>query len=358
MNRRIGILTSGGDCPGLNSAIRAVAKAAYNLMDVEIIGINDGFKGLINGDYRTMKPQDFSGILTRGGTILGTARTPYKKMREIEEDKIDKVKSMIQTYEKLKLDCLVTLGGNGTHKNTNLLRQEGLNVIALPKTIDNDIWGTDITFGFHSALDIATDVVDRIHTTADSHDRVMLIELMGHKAGWLTLYAGVAGGADVILIPEIPYTIENITKAIKKRNSKGKNFSILAVAEGALTVEEANMAKKDFKKVRKEMMYPSVSYRIADQITRELGFETRVTIPGHQQRGGSPVPYDRVLATNFGAYAAKLINEKKYGYTVAMVNNKIVAIPLEEVAGKLKLVSKDNALIEVAKSLETSFGEE
>lgn len=356
VKRRIGILTSGGDCPGLNAAIRGVAKASYGMFDCEIVGIHDGFKGLIDNDHRLMLPRDFSGILTRGGTILGTHRTPYKKMRVIEADGVDKVKNMVETYEKLELDCLVTLGGNGTHKNANLLREEGLNVIGLPKTIDNDIWGTDVTFGFHSAVDIATEVVDRIHTTADSHDRVMLVELMGHKAGWLTLYAGIAGGADVILIPEIPYDPEKVFDALEKRHKEGKGFSIIAVAEGALTEEEAAMKKKQFKAARSEMSHPTVSYRLAERISREMGLETRVTIPGHQQRGGSPSPYDRVLATTMGAFAARLIADKNYGKTVSFRNNAVVATPLEEVAGKLKTVSPDHDLIGISKLVGLSFG--
>jgi 6-phosphofructokinase 1 len=357
MRKRIGILTSGGDCPGLNAAIRGVARASYGMFDCDIIGIREGFKGLIFEDYQLMHPKDFSGLLTRGGTILGTARTPFKKMRVIEENNVDKVKNMIKTYEKLKLDCLVVLGGNGTHKNANLLREEGVNVIALPKTIDNDIWGTDLTFGFHSAVDIATEVIDRIHTTADSHDRVMLVELMGHKAGWLTLYAGLAGGADVILIPEIPYSEDKVIDALDKRHASGKNFSILAIAEGALNVKEAELSKKEFKKSRLKMHYPTVSYRLAEQISKQLGLETRVTIPGHQQRGGSPSPYDRLLATKLGAYAAELIAVKDYGKTVSIVNNDIVATPLEEVAGKLKLVDVNDQIITTGKLVGVSFGD-
>ncbi len=357
MKKRIGILTSGGDCPGLNAAIRGVAKASYELFDCDFIGIQDGYYGLIHGNYKEMSPKDFSGILTRGGTILGTRRTPFKQMRKIDADGIDKVKNMVENYKKLKLDCLVTLGGNGTHKNANLLREEGLNVIGLPKTIDNDIYGTDITFGFHSAVDIATEVIDRIHTTADSHDRVMLIELMGHKAGWLTLYAGIAGGADVVLIPEIPYSEEAVFKALEDRHSKGKDFSIIAVAEGALSKEEAEMSKKEFKNYRDEMHYQTVSYRLADQITQKLGLETRVTIPGHQQRGGSPSPYDRVLATKLGAYAAQLIKEERYGNTVSIVNNRLQATPLEYMAAKLKVVQRDDDLVKTGESVGLTFGE-
>lgn len=284
--KKIGILTSGGDCPGLNAAIRGVAKASYELFECEFVGLHNGYKGLIDGDYRELTAKDFSGILTLGGTMLGTQRTPFKHMRKIESDGVDKVANMVNNYEKLGLDCLVTLGGNGTHKNANLLREEGLNVIGLPKTIDNDIYGTDFSFGFHSAVDIATEVIGRIHTTASSHARVMIIELMGNKAGWLTLYAGLAGGADIILIPEIPYALDKIYEALEKRHQKGKNFSIIVVAEGAMSQEEALMDKKVFEEHRSSMPYQTVSYRLADQIHKDLGFDTRVTVPGHQQRGG------------------------------------------------------------------------
>lgn len=358
MKKRIGLLTSGGDCPGLNATIRGVAKAAYGMMDCEIVGILDGFRGLIEGRAKEVTPKRFSGILTRGGTIFGTARTPFKMMRVLEEDGVDKVKAMVENYHKLGLDCLVTLGGNGTHKNANLLREEGLNVIALPKTIDNDIWGTDITFGFQSAVDIATEVIDRIHTTADSHDRVMVVELMGNKAGWLTLHAGVAGGADVILIPEIPYSMEAVVNALKKRRENGKNFSIIAVAEGAKTLIENEMKKKEFRKYRQEWGYASVAYYIADEINRQTDFETRVTVPGHQQRGGSPAPYDRILATKLGAYAAKLISEGQYGLTVSVKDNDIIATPLVEVAGKTKTVEPSDILVKTAKAVGISFGEE
>lgn len=357
MKRRIGILTSGGDCPGLNAAIRGVAKSAYGLFDCELIGIEDGYQGLIDGKSKVMSPKDFSGILTRGGTILGTHRTPFKKMTKIEEDGVDKVANMIKNYEEMELEALVCIGGNGTHKNANLLREKGLNVIGLPKTIDNDIYGTDVTFGFHSAVDIATEVIDRIHTTADSHDRVMLIELMGHKAGWLTLFAGIAGGADVILIPEIPYSEEKIYEALRERREKGKNFSIIAVAEGALSQKEAKMSKKEFKEYREYMHYQTVSYRLAEQIGNELGCETRVTIPGHQQRGGSPSPYDRVLATQLGAYAAHLLAGRQYGTTVSIVNNKLIATPLQDMAAKLKLVKRDNELIKTGELVGLTFGD-
>jgi ATP-dependent phosphofructokinase / diphosphate-dependent phosphofructokinase len=356
MKRRIGILTSGGDCPGLNAAIRGVAKAAYELFDTEIIGFADGYKGLIEGEYRTMEKHEFSGILTVGGTILGTSRQPYKLMRVVSDDNVDKVAEMKKNYNKLKLDCLVTLGGNGTHKTAQLLSSEGLNVVGLPKTIDNDIFGTEVTFGFHTAVDIATDVVDRIHTTATSHGRVMVIELMGNKAGWLTLYAGVAGGADIIILPEIPYSIEKVCQAVEKRRKQGKDFSIVTIAEGALSTEEAALPKKELKLALEARTVP-VSYRVAAELQKATGAETRVVVPGHIQRGGSPSAYDRVLATKFGAFAAELIKNEQYGTTVAVVGNHIEANKLVDIAGKAKLVPADHELVKVAKNIGIKFGD-
>jgi len=358
MTKRVGILTSGGDCPGLNATIRGVAKALYERFgaNAEIVGVRDGYHGLITGDWHDMKQSDFSGILTQGGTILGTKRTPFKMMQVIEEDNVDKVSEMKKTYKKAKLDCLLCLGGNGTHKTANLLAQEGLNIIGLPKTIDNDIWGTEVTFGFHTAVDIATEVIDRIHTTASSHRRVMVIELMGNKAGWLTLYSGIAGGADIILIPELPYDIERVAQAIQKRNANGRTFSILAVAEGAYSVEEAQLKKKQRAVARAEAGMTTATGRIATQIEELTGFETRVCVPGHMQRGGSPSAYDRVLATEFGTYAAQLVEQEKYGVAVAMVNNVVVDHPLEEVAGKTKVVPVDCPMLQVARSMGVSLG--
>lgn len=356
---KIAMLTSGGDCQGLNATMRGVAKALYNCCgkDVEIYGILDGYKGLIEGRYKKLGDKDFSGILTRGGTILGTSRQPFKLMREIGEDGVDKVKAMKDTYKKLGIDCLVILGGNGTHKTANLLREEGLNVISLPKTIDNDLWGTDVTFGFQSAIDIATDVIDRIHSTATSHGRIFVVEIMGHKAGWLTLYAGVAGGADIILIPEIPYDINSIKAEIEKRTKMGKTFSILAVAEGAMSVEESKMNKKEFKKARAEMPHSSIAYRVAAEIEEATGHEVRVAVPGHIQRGGGPDSYDRVLCTRLGAYAAQLIMDRHYGFMVGMRNGDPVPVPLGEVAGKLNSVPLDNQVIKAARKIGISFGD-
>ena len=274
--KRIGILTSGGDCPGLNATIRGVAKACFQQFGtdkVEIVGISNGYYGLIHNLCRDMNPSDFSGILTQGGTILGTKRQPFKMMTVIGEDNVDKVKNMKETYKKQKLDCLLTLGGNGTHKTSYLLAQEGLNVIGLPKTIDNDIYGTDVTFGYQTAVDIATDAIDRLHTTAASHSRILVCEVMGNKAGWLTLSAGIAGGADIILIPEIPYDIEKVCEALLKRAANGKSFSIMAVAEGAFDVEEAKLKKKQRAQKRAEAGILTATSRIAAQVQASTGMD-------------------------------------------------------------------------------------
>ena len=351
MKRRIGILTSGGDCPGLNATIRGVAKACYERFgnDVEIIGIEDGYFGLMNNMCRVMNQSDFSGILTTGGTIFGTKRTPFKKMQIVEEDNVDKVKSMKDTYKKQKLDCLLTLG------TANLLSEEGLNVIGLPKTIDNDIWGTSVTFGFHTAVNTATDVIDRLHSTANSHGRILVCEIMGNKAGWLTLYSGVAGGADMIVIPEIPYDIEKLAEACEKR--KDKRFAIMAVAEGAFDINEAKMKKKERAALRAEQGITTATSRIAKQIEQMTGSEARVCVPGHMLRGGSPSAYDRVLATKFGVHAAKLISKEKYGYAVAMVKDNVTENPLSEVAGKTKFVPEDDQLVKTARDIGISFGD-
>lgn len=360
MKRRIGILTSGGDCPGLNAAIRGVAKACYEMLgteNVEIVGISDGYYGLIHNICKEMSPDDFSGILTRGGTILGTKRQPFKMMKVIGDDNVDKVKNMKKTYQDQKLDCLLTLGGNGTHKTSKLLADEGLNVIGLPKTIDNDIFGTDVTFGFHTAVDIATDALDRLHTTANSHSRILLCEIMGNKAGWLTLSAGIAGGADIILIPEIPYDIDKVCKSVQKRSESGKNFSIVAVAEGCFDKEEAKMKKKERTRLRQEAGITTATNRIAAQIQQKTGLEARVCVPGHMLRGGSPSAYDRVLATQFGVYAAELIREEHYGMSVAKVGGTITANKLDDIAGKTKFVSPDDQLVQTARNLGISFGD-
>ncbi len=356
MKRRIGLLTAGGDCPGLNAAIRGVAKAAYEMFDAEIVGIADGFGGLIRGEFQEMSQRDFSGILNRGGTILGASRTPFREMRVIGEDNVDKVKAMKDNYKWMKLDCLVTLGGNGTHKTARMLSDEGLNIIGLPKTIDNDIWGTDVTFGFHTACNTATEVIDRLHTTADSHGRVMVVELMGNKAGWLTLQAGISGGADVVLIPEIPYDIDRVVKAVEARKASRKNFSIIAVAEGAQTREEAAQKRKD--RQPSDNPYRTVAHKVAEAVQQQTGLEARAVVPGHIQRGGSPCPYDRLLSTVFGVHAAKLIAEGIYGVSVAMIDCScgVGHNALSDVGGKTKLVTEQHSLVRTARSIGIELG--
>ena len=355
----VGILTAGGDCPGINAAIRGVCRAASSRYNIKVIGIADGFRGLIKGDVKELKPEDLSGILTRGGTILGASRekpfsNPHRfRNSEIEQDKVAALK---ENYRKLGLDCLVLLGGNGTHTTGYQLALEGLNILGLPKTIDNDIVGTDRSFGFNSALAIATEAIDRLHSTAQSHSRVMVIELMGHKAGWLALYAGVAGGGDVILIPEIPYDIKSICSHLERRMETGKNFSIVVVAEGALSVKESKMDKKDRKKYRVETVVPSIAYRVAQEIENETGMETRATVLGHVQRGGIPSATDRLLATSLGTAAAELLARGEYGRMVALAGNDISSVDLSIPADKVKTVPTDHYMIDTALSVGTCLG--
>ncbi|MCL2175513.1 MAG: 6-phosphofructokinase [Treponema sp.] len=358
VTKRFGILTAGGDCPGLNAAIRGVCRAAHDRYGMEIIGIANGFRGLIYEDTKILQPEDFSGILTLGGTILGSSREKPFAHQHIDKDEVasDKVSAIMETYSKLKLDCLVVIGGNGTNTTGCKLAREGLNVIGLPKTIDNDIVGTDRTFGFHSALAIGTDAIDRLHSTAESHSRVIVIELMGHKAGWLTLYAGVAGGGDVILISEIPYDIQVIGRHLEKRAGSGKTFSVVVVAEGAMSVKEAEMDKKDRKKYRNENG-PSVAYRVAREISEETGMETRATVLGYMQRGGIPSASDRVLATSLGTAAVELLAKGNYGRMVALVGNDIDSVDLSVPEGKVKSVPADHYMIETARAVGTCIGD-
>ena len=357
---RIGMLTSGGDCQALNATMRAVYKSVRNNSKepVEFYGFEDGYKGLMYGNYHKLTSDDFVRILTVGGTILGTSRVQFKNIRKPDEKGNDKVELMKNTYERLALDGLVVLGGNGSLKTANLLSEEGLNVIGLPKTIDNDLWGTDMTFGFQSAVDIATRAIDEIHTTASSHGRVFIIEIMGHKTGWLPLNAGIAGGADIILLPEIPYSMDKIVEVIeKKRTDNTGRFMIIAVAEGAISIEDSKLSKKEYRKQLENYVFPSVSYKLAAEIEERTGREVRVTVPGHTQRGGAPDAYDRVFSSRLGSSAGKMIVDGEYGFMVAYKNREIVKVPLSEIAGKLKLVQPDSEIIQQAKMLGISFGD-
>jgi phosphofructokinase-like protein len=338
--QRIGILTAGGDCPGINAAIRGVGKTAIVKFGMQIIGISDGFTGMINKEYFELSEDDLSGILTLGGTILGTSREKPFKSDGKGKNEIRKPVLIKEHYEQMGLDCLVCIGGNGTLKTAYLLSQEGLNVIGIPKTIDNDVYGTDITFGFDSAVYIATEAIDRLHSTANSHKRIMVIELMGHNAGWLALYSGVAGGGDVILIPEIPYNERAIKDYLLQRANENKLYSIVVVAEGIKT------PAKD----------KSPGQYMARLINELTGLEARETVLGYLQRGGSPTPMDRILASRFGAAAANMIAERDFGKMVAQRNCEITSVPLSEVAGKTRLVDPEDTLVVKAKEMGTSFG--
>lgn len=355
--KRFGILTSGGDCPGLNAAIRGVARTAIEQYGMQVIGIEQGYRGLIEGKAHELTPSDLTGLLSRGGTILGTSREkPFKSQELNPVTGLNAVESIKKNYHEMGLDACVVLGGNGTNTTAALLKKEGLNIIGLPKTIDNDLPLTDVTFGFHTAVSVATESIDRLHSTAHSHNRVMVIEVMGHKAGWLGLYAGIAGGGDIILIPEIPYKISSIAEHVKKRVASGHPFSIVVVAEGALSEKEALLDKKVLKKKRSEMRY-SIAYRVAKEIEAATDVESRVTVLGYLQRGGTPVPYDRVLATQFGTKAAHMLAEGSFGQMVAMQEGQIIGVPLEDVAGKIKKVPLDHPLLISGREVGTCFGD-
>ena len=356
---RVGMLTSGGDCQALNATMRAIVKTlAYNTEGkLEVYGFLDGYQGLIRNHYTRLTQEDFAATLTHGGTILGTSRTAFKELDEPTSDGIQKVPAMVANYRKLKLDCLFMLGGNGSTKTANRLREEGLNVIALPKTIDNDTWGTDMTFGFTSAVEVATRCIDDIRTTATSHGRVFVIEIMGHKVGWIPLYAGIAGGADVILIPEIPYDIDKVVDAINEVHGDGERYSIIVVAEGARTKEEASLSKKAYKAKVAARVKPSVAYEIAEEIARRTDREVRVAVPGHTQRGGAPDAQDRIFATQCGVEAAMGCLEGKFGFMVSQKKGKMCRVPLEDVAGKLKYIDPDGEVVREARALGISFGD-
>jgi phosphofructokinase-like protein len=343
---RIGILTAGGDCPGLNAAIRSVGKTAILQYGMEVYGISSGFLGLIDKEYFQLTENDLSGILTLGGTILGTSREKPFKSEKYTAYIRSKPEIIKENYESMGLDCLICIGGNGTMKTAYKLSQEGLNVIGVPKTIDNDVWGTDVSFGFDSALSIATEAIDRIHTTANSHKRIMVIEVMGHHAGWLALYSGLSGGGDIILIPEVPYREDVICEYLTKRSELGKPYSIVVIAEGIAAPPETEGGG-----------HVSAARYIAGRIQALSGFETRETILGYIQRGGSPSAMDRIIATRLGSYAAELAALRQFGSMVAIRNDGVITVPLKEVAGKLKTVPQDHPLLKRARSIGTCFGD-
>ena len=376
MSKQIGILTAGGDSPGLNAAIRGVGKAALNEYDMQVIGFRDGFRGLVDNRIVRLESSSLSGILTVGGTILGTSRDKPHKMK-VGGKTQDMTDVIVENYQANHLDVLVCLGGGGTQKNALQLKQKGLNVITLPKTIDNDVFGTDVTFGFDTALGIATDAIDRLHSTAHSHHRIIVVEIMGHRAGWLTLGSGIAGGADVILLPEIPYSIDSVADAILHRMKNGKNFSIVAVAEGAMSLDEAEQMRAaeqslqkaidlEDKKARKraketirgmEAGRGDHTLKLAHQLEERTGLESRPTILGHLQRGGIPSAADRLLATRLGTACADLIHSGVSGVMVAARGEGAEAMPLEEIAGRKKLIPMDHPWIASARRVGTNLGD-
>jgi len=371
--KRIGILTSGGDSPGLNAAIRGVGKAALGFHGMELVGFRDGFRGLAEDRRMRLEKDTLAGILTVGGTILGTSRDkPYRMV--VDGRKRDMTDAIIRNYRKNKLDALVCMGGGGTQKNALWLAERGLRVLTLPKTIDNDVAMTDAAFGFDTALGIATEAIDRLHSTAHSHHRIVVAEVMGHQAGWLALGAGIAAGADVILIPEIPYDVGKIAQAIRRRSRHETNFSIVAVAEGAMSIEDARAfhaaeQKRDRarSKVEKraarleldalEAKHNGNTLRLAKQLEVLTRLESRVTILGYVQRGGTPSAADRLLATRLGTACADLIQEGVFGLMVAARGNGTEAVPLEKVAGKRKTVPLDHDWIQSARRVGTCLGD-
>jgi ATP-dependent phosphofructokinase / diphosphate-dependent phosphofructokinase len=373
MVQNIGILTSGGDSPGLNAAIRGVGKTALGIYDMQVIGIRDGFRGLVENRTMHLDRSMLSGILTQGGTLLGTSRDKPHRMY-FNGKRQDMTDVIVENYHAHHLDALVCIGGGGTQKNALTLMEKGLNVITLPKTIDNDVAHTDTTFGFDTALGIATDAIDRLHSTAHSHHRIIVVEIMGHRAGWLALGAGLAGGADVILLPEIPYDIEKVAEAIRGRAAGGKPFSIVAVAEGALPKGDservASLREKKLRAVDKkerkllktelaalESKYENHTVSLSRQLEALTGLESRVTILGYLQRGGTPSAADRLLATRLGTACTDLIAEERFGVMVASRGDQAVPVPLVDVAGFKKLVPQDHPWVLSGKRVGTSFGD-
>ena len=373
MAKYVGILTAGGDSPGLNAAIRGVAKAAIGSYGMNIVGFRDGFRGLMQDRIVRLTPSEVSGILTVGGTILGTSRDKPHKM-PIGGQTMDMTEVMVDTYKRHNLDVLVCLGGGGTQKNAYHLAQHGMNIITLPKTIDNDVFGTDSTFGFDTALGIATEAIDRLHSTAHSHHRIIVVEIMGHNAGWLALGAGIAGGADVILVPEIPYDIDVVAEAIRRRQRRGSNFSIVAVSEGALSRQDAKALEKaqaavdkaEKKSERKEAKAKlkelesnrkNHTMRVAQQLEELTGLEARMTILGHLQRGGTPSAADRLLATRLGTACAHYVNKEIFGVMVAARGEETEAMPLQDVVGKRKLVPVDHPWVKTARNIGVCMGD-
>lgn len=360
--KKIGILTGGGDCPGLNAVIRAIYKTLKRECECELIGIIDGFDGFITGNCVELTPEMVRGILPRGGTILGTSNrgNPAHYPVELEDGTVefrDYTDKMIETYTGLSLDGIIAIGGDGTINIAHSLSEKGLiKYVGVPKTIDNDIYDTDVTFGFNTAVQIVTDAIDRIHSTAESHHRVMIIETMGRDAGWIALYGGVSGGADIILIPEIPYDINAICQKLKERYMEGKKFSIIVVAEGAKPAGGKAFGKVNKKNIYDRLKLGGISMKLSDELEKLTGFECRSTVLGYVQRGGTPTTYDRMIATRYGCAAARAFLAGNFNTMVALDGTDIVLKQVGEHAGKKRCVEKDNAIVKDALSIGISFG--
>jgi 6-phosphofructokinase 1 len=352
---RVGILTGGGDCPGLNAVIRAVTKSLILLNNAEVYGFRDGFQGLIEQDGEPLEYRDVSGILTRGGTILGASNkaNPFDYHRR---GGADVSAECLHTYRELGLDAIVAIGGDGTMSIAHRLSELGLNIVGVPKTIDNDIVGTDRTFGFDTAVTIATEAIDRIHTTAQSHHRVMIVETMGRYAGWIALHAGVASGSDVVLIPEFPYEIDDVVDVCARREQVGQRFTIICIAEGAQPDGGERAVKKIVADSPDPVRLGGIGQVLAQQLSGRVASEVRTTVLGHMQRGGTPTPYDRNLSTSFGAHAARLVAEERFGVMVALQGQEFVPFPLEKVADRTRTVPTDDDLIQAGLAVGTSFG--
>jgi len=359
--KRIAVLTGGGDCPGINAVIRAVAKKAMLEFGMDVIGIEDGYDGLIHNHHRKLGYDEVSGILTLGGTILGASKISNPYEYALPEGKKfifkDVSRQAIANFKRLGVDGLVCIGGDGTLGIACRLMKDGLPVVGVPKTIDNDLRGTDITFGFDSAVAIATDAVDRLHSTAESHHRVMVVEVMGHRAGWIALYAGVAGGGDIILIPEIPYSLEAVVAKVRERKKRGKRFSLVITAEGAKPKGGDVVVKKVVEKSADPVRLGGVGFILCDDLERATGTEARAVVLGHLQRGGPPTAHDRILATQLGAMAVELMVRGEFGRMVAVQNGSILSVPLETAAGGPRTVPLDHPLIKAARAVGTSFGD-
>jgi 6-phosphofructokinase 1 len=358
--KRIGILTGGGDCPGLNAVIRAVAKTADNECGMEVVGFEDGYEGLVLNKYRKMDDEDVSGILTQGGTILGTSNRAdpfkYPVLQGEEYVYLDRSSQCVRNFESLGLDCLIAIGGDGTMAASAGLMDLGIPIIGVPKTIDNDLPGTDVTFGYDTALQTATDAIDRIHTTAQSHHRVMFVEVMGRYAGWLALGSGLAGGGDIMLIPEFPYDIDAVCEHIKMRNSRGKKFSIVVVGEGAKPMGGDMVVSKIIENSPDTIRLGGISHQVAAQVEGLINVECRVTILGHLLRGGSPTARDRMLASSFGCEAARMAMRGETGRMVVLRGNELESVNIKDVAGKVRVVTPEHRWIKAALGLGLSIG--